>query len=342
MNTANKLIAILAGLGLLVLTTICSYHSTDSTEVGVRTRKWVLFGKPGVEEKVYLPGSTYFFLPIINEWTVYDTKLEVIEMKKDLARGKNDELAFKTIEGNDLHLDIRYAFRIDANRAPYIRQHVGSSFEEIRDKVFKTVVRSRTRDFFGELTTQQFYNAEERNVATEQAKQGLQEILKNYGIILESVSLMDYRFNDAYSKIIEQKKVSEQNRSQIEARMIAQKEANTKLLNEAHGTVNGMIAHVDGVYTNTVAAADTYFDQQKTIADATLVEGKNKAETIKKQREAMASAGGETQVRMKIAENLKGKRIIMMPVNEGSMNLNTMDVNKFLEMTGIRTLGDRK
>jgi hypothetical protein len=239
-------------------------------------------------------------------------------------------------------LDIRFAFRIDVTRAPYIRQYVGSSFKEIRDKVFKTVVRSRTRDFFGELTTQQFYNAEERNVATEKAKQGLQDILKDYGIILESVSLMDYRFNEAYSKIIEQKKVSEQNRSQIEARMIAQKEANTKLLNEAHGTVNGMIAQVDGVYTNTVAAADTYFDQQKTVADATLVEGKNKAETIKKQREAMASAGGETQVRMKIAENLKGKRIIMMPVNEGSMNINTMDVNKFLEMTGIRTLGDRK
>lgn len=337
MKTPDKLIllALLVGLGILLA--ISSYHSTESTEVGVRTRKIGLLSKAGVEDRIYPPGSVYLFLPLINEWDVYDTRIQVVEMKRD-NQGRNKELAFKTIEGNDLSLDIRFAYRIDPDKAAFIRQFVAHTIPELTEKIFKPIARSRTRDFFNELNTQEFYRAEARNKATEQAKAGLQEIFKNYGIILESVSLMDYRFNDAYTKIIEQKKIAEQNKSQIEARIMAQFEANIKMRNEADGIVNGMIAQVNGLYTNTVAAAEAYYDQQKIIAEATLVEGKNQAETIRKQREAMATAGGETKVKMKMAENLKGKRIIMVPMNPSSMNINTLDFNKFMEIQGLRGL----
>lgn len=341
MKIPDKLILFALLIGLGILGSISSYHSTESTEVGVRTRKLALFGKAGVEDKIYPPGSVYFFLPIINEWDVYDTRLQVVEMKQD-DQGRNKELAFKTIEGNDLLLDIRFAYRIDPAKAGHIRQYVARSIEELTEKVFKPIARSRTRDFFNELNTQEFYRADARNNATEQAKAGLQEIFQTYGIILESVSLMDYRFNDAYTKIIEQKKIAEQNTSQLEARILAQVEANIKMRNEADGIVNGMIAQFNGIYTNTMAAADAYYDQQKIIADATLVEGKNQAETIRKQREAMASAGGETKVKMKLAENLKGKRILMVPLTDSSMNINTLDFNKFLEIQGLRGLASER
>ena len=49
----------------MALLTGCVPHSTESTEVGVRTVKFALFGEKGVEERVYAPGSTYFFLPFI-------------------------------------------------------------------------------------------------------------------------------------------------------------------------------------------------------------------------------------------------------------------------------------
>ena len=44
----------------------CAPHTTGDTEVGVRTIKWTLFGEKGVEDKIYAPGSTYFFMPIIH------------------------------------------------------------------------------------------------------------------------------------------------------------------------------------------------------------------------------------------------------------------------------------
>ena len=45
----------------------CVPHTTGDTEVGVRTRKMNFFGPKGVEDQVYAQGSTYFFLPFIND-----------------------------------------------------------------------------------------------------------------------------------------------------------------------------------------------------------------------------------------------------------------------------------
>jgi hypothetical protein len=59
-------------------------------------------------------------------------------------------------------------------------------------------------------------------------------------------------------------------------------------------------------------------------------EGTNSALAIAKQREAMGSAGGETQIQLAIATNLLGKRIIMLPSGNG-LNLQTFDLNKALE-----------
>ena len=36
----------------------CTFHSTDSTEVGVLTRKIAIVGKAGVQQETYPPGAT--------------------------------------------------------------------------------------------------------------------------------------------------------------------------------------------------------------------------------------------------------------------------------------------
>ena len=53
----------------------CVPHTTGETEVGVRTRKMAFIGSKGVEDRAYAPGATYFFMPFINDWHVFDTKL---------------------------------------------------------------------------------------------------------------------------------------------------------------------------------------------------------------------------------------------------------------------------
>lgn len=322
MSQFNKIVWISLLILAALFVGLSGYHATDSTEVGVRTVKWL--GKRGVENRVYQPGSAYFFLPIVNAWDTFDTRLQVLEMKG------NDQLTIKTRDGNDLFVDVTFSYRIDPQQAPRIRQFVGRNDLEVREKLVKSVARSRTRDFLGALSTDEFTHTENRNAAMEGAKAGLQKIFDEYGIILERVAVMDYRFDPDYLKVITEKKIAEAKTLEVRAQIEAQREANKRRVNEAEGQVKAMIAAVQGRYSNTVSAADAEFDQKKILAEAILTEGTNTALAIVKQREAMASAGGETQIQLAIATNLLGKRILMIPTGN-ALNLQTLDVNKALE-----------
>ena len=91
-------------------------HMTGPTEIGVRTVKWSPFTKQGVMDEVYAPGGTYFFPALLNDWHTFDTKLQNVEMTFDPNRGDRhhrDDLLFKTIDGNDISLDVIVSYRID-------------------------------------------------------------------------------------------------------------------------------------------------------------------------------------------------------------------------------------
>jgi len=115
----------------------CVPHTTGETEVGVRTCKMAFIGPKGVEERVYAPGCHHFFLPFINDWNVFDTKLQNLEMTYSHVRGDRkvrDDLLLKTIDGNDISLDVIIAYRIDANKAHHILQYVARDDKILRDK----------------------------------------------------------------------------------------------------------------------------------------------------------------------------------------------------------------
>ncbi len=328
-------------LVVMVSFTGCVPHSTDSTEVGVRTKKFSFIGMKGVEEKYYAPGSTYFFLPFINDWHTFDTKLQNLEMTfstKSGDRRTRDDLLFKTIDGNDISLDVIIAYKIDPSKAPYILQNVAIDDSSLRDKIVRTVARSKPRDIFGELTTEQFYVASKREEQAHLAKETLQSMLNPMGIIVERVLTKDYRFNTKYQQAIEDKKVADQRVEKNKSAQHASLEEYKRKLEEARGVVNGMIADVDGVFRQAKIEADVYYERQSLLAEAIMAEGIAEAKGIMEMNKAMESTGGEALVKLRIAEALKGKKIILIPVSEGGMNLKTTDMNKLIDTMGIKKM----
>ena len=113
-------------------------------------------------------------------------------------------------------------------------------------------------------------------------------------------------------------------------------ELNKKLLNDALAEVNKQIAEADGKYQEAVLSAEAYFQQQTNLAAATIAEGEAEAASILKMRQAMSSEGGLIQVKMAIADSLRSKRIVMIPMgNANALNLQTLDLNDILRQAGL-------
>jgi regulator of protease activity HflC (stomatin/prohibitin superfamily) len=318
-------------------------HTTGPTEVGVRTVKWSLFGKSGVEDRVYEPGAVYFFPAILSDWNTFDTRLTNIEMTHDPSRGDKlyrDDLLFKTIDGNDISLDVIVSYRIDQQKAPYILQYVAGSNFELKDKVVRTIARSRPRDIFGELKTEEFYVSDKRDEKAEMAKKALNDLLNPYGVIVERVSTKDYRFNPNYQKAIEDKKIAEQVAEQNKSATKAAQEEYLKKLEDAKGEVNKMVADADGRFKQAQIEADAYYEKQERIAEATEAEGVAEAKGITEMNKALTGSGGEVMVKLKLAEALEGKRIVLLPVSGSGMDIKTTNINQLLQTYGIRSLGE--
>jgi regulator of protease activity HflC (stomatin/prohibitin superfamily) len=230
------------------------------------------------------------------------------------------------------------AYRIDPAKAPYILQYVAKNDRTLRDKVVRTVARSKPRDIFGELKTEEFYVAAKREAKARNAKEVLQEILGPMGIIVERVLTKDYRFNPEYQKAIEDKKVADQRVEKNRSAQHAALEEYKRKLEDAKGEVNKLVANVDGEYLRAKIEADAYFDKQSLLAQAIKAEGIAEAEGISQMNKALTGSGGEALVKLRIAEALQGKNIVLLPMSEGGMNLKTTDINKLIELMGIKAL----
>jgi regulator of protease activity HflC (stomatin/prohibitin superfamily) len=167
--------------------------------------------------------------------------------------------------------------------------------------------------------------------------------LNPYGIIVESVLPKDYRFNEAYQAAIEEKKVADQVAERYKSEANATVEEYRQKIQAAQGEVNKMVADIDGEFAKSRIAADAYYEQQAMIAKAIEAEGQAEARSIEKMVLALNGSGGDTMVKLKIAEALAGKPIYLLPFGDGSgIDLKTTDINDLLKVYGAKELATGK
>ena len=338
--------ALVIALALLTLLPASGVvHSTGPTQVGVAVRRLAFFGSSGVQRNtLYLPGGTYFFLPYLTDFYTFDTRIQNIEMSDDPKRGDRlaqDELRFKTVDGNDIGLDVIVSYRIDPQRVFGILEKVARSDAELKELVVRPISRTKIRDIFGELRTEEFYIAERRDEKSTQVAKALGAALDLYGVVLERVSTKDYRFNTEYQKAIEDKKVADQKMEKFKSETHAATEEYLRRLEQAQGEVNQMIAKADGDYERAKIDADAYFEQQSRRAQAVRAEGEADAKGITEMNKALAGAGGATMVQLRLAEVLAGKRILLVPAGSGGIDLRTTNLNQLLGLAGMQQLSNQ-
>ena len=327
---------LLAGALVAALCGGCTFHSTDSTEVGVLTRKVTFFGllgHQGIQEEVYLPGATYTFPAIITDWNVFNVALQNLEMVAAKERGDRqdrDDLEFKTHDGNDIALDVTVAWRVDPAKVGYLLARVGGTTKEVKEHLVRPACRSMVRDVLNTMTSEEFYVSDKRFEKAEQARQKLAGVMGPEGVVVERVILGEHRFNPEYEKVIHDKKLAEQTAERMVSEGNAALQEAHRNLETAKGQVSQQIAKAQGALGQVRLAADADYFKAQREAEAILLEKRAHAKGIEKQNAAMSGAGGRTMVKLRLAEALEGKQILFVPAGAKGGALQTTNVNDLI------------
>jgi regulator of protease activity HflC (stomatin/prohibitin superfamily) len=331
-------------LGMLVVLALpvvqgCACHSTEANEVGVLTRKIALIGSRGVQPETYAPGATYlFFPPFSTDWTTFETKLQNLVMQartQGNTKGQPDDIEFKTVDGNDIAVDVTVSWRVDPAKAPHLVQEVAHSTKDVEERLVGPAARALVRDALNALRSEDFYTADKRFAAAENARKLLEDALKPEGVIVEQVILQEHRFNPEYEKVIREKKLAEQTAEKLRSEAQAALEEAKRNLESAKGTVAQKIAEADGQLAQAKLAADAELVRANNEASAILKEAEAKSKGIAKENEALGGAGGRTMVKLRIAEALMGKQIVFMPTGHAGATLQTLDMNQMLSRYAV-------
>ncbi|MCK6502463.1 prohibitin family protein [Myxococcota bacterium] len=322
-------------LSLLLATVLgCTPHSTGSTEVGVRVATVGVLEPKGVVPDPYSPGSTYFFAPMLNEWYLYDTALQNVVMSRDNgSQYGDDSLRFKTIDGNDISVNVTVAWSIDGTKAPYLLQFVGPDTQTVGERLVRPVSRTIIRDVLNSLASEQYYDAGVRFKKAEQAAALLNHYLNPEGVRIAQVLLGEHKFNERYEQIIRDKKVAEQDASRLDSETEAARELRHRELEQAKGLVQQAIEEATGESRKKQINADAIYYERQRQAEAILSEKRAKARGIAEQARALSGSGGRSIVKLKVAEALKGKPIVFVPT--GGMDLRTTDMNELLQTYAV-------
>jgi regulator of protease activity HflC (stomatin/prohibitin superfamily) len=313
----------------------CVSRSTGETEVGVLVCKISLgCARKGVQDQLYPPGSTNLFAPFIRDFYRFDTKVQNLEMVAAAGRGDRavrDDLQFKTTDGNDISMDVTVVWHVEPKKVPQLLQEVGTSTEEVKEKLVRPMARTHVRDVLNELDSESVYNSDKRFVKAEEAREVLTKVLTPFGVNILQVILHEHRFNPEYEQVIHERKLAEQRAEQLKSEAEAATQEAIRNLESARGKVASDIAASMGKVNQAKLAADAAYYAEQQNAEALLAERTAKAKGIAKRNEALRGAGGRAMVKLKIAESLVGKSIVLVPAGAAGAAFNRLDVNKLID-----------
>jgi regulator of protease activity HflC (stomatin/prohibitin superfamily) len=274
------------------------------------------------------PGTTAY-IGLFNTFHIIDASVQRLEMTVDPSRGDRagkDDLRIKTVDGSDVNLDltINYALRRDMIEEVVKTSGLGDMYKV---KWVRDYSRSVCRANFGELTTEEFYNASKRKEKALQAKDKLNELLNDFGIEVTQVIAEKFRFHEKYEAKIKAKKLADQEvEEQISKAGAAMKNQEfrtvqaTKQKEVAIKTYEGEMQEIivgakaeaekatqnaEAFKVKTQLGGDAQFYEKEKNAQAITIQKKMEAEALKKMADALVGEGGRNIVKMKYADQLK-------------------------------------
>ncbi len=324
------LLLALIGLTIFFLVTF-RVQRVSGTEVGIKVNN--VTG----DITVIAESGTNIYNGLLNSFHLLDMTVQRLEMVAQPNRGERsgrDDLRIKTVDGSDVFLDltINYQLRRDMIEAVVTTSGLGDAYKY---KWVRDYSRSVCRAVFGEMTTEEFYDASVRNLKAQKAMEELNELLKPYGIEISSVIAEKFSFHKEYEERIRAKKLADQEveeqiskanaarQNQIFRVVEATKKKEVvlatysgemqKLIVEATANAERDVKQAEAYVIDTKLGADADYYQRDKNAQAILAKAQAEGEALTAMAKAYAGVGGVNLIKRAYATKFADMTITGQP-----------------------------
>jgi regulator of protease activity HflC (stomatin/prohibitin superfamily) len=329
-NTArNRFLLVIPALFIALVTlyaTFTTYVPPDAFAV-----KQVYLGPgKGIQKQVLGPGL-HVVVPGYEQLHIFPRDIQLMELNDDHTSSSSEAfyspaIRIQTSEGYQVTVDVTVVFRITD---PYkVMTTVGPG------RLYETALVAPRSDTFlrqtlGKLNAEQFYDGAARRFAGNAAREKLSADLLPKGIEVWSVLVRHYTYDDRYQEAIEQRKIQDQMvfKNQAEAVAAGQEALKNEVLAEGQAIVEVERERGRSEVRRREAEANLYY--RKTVAAGDLEVALADAEGIRLENAALQAAGTANLVGLRMAEVMKGIRVIVIPT-DGPDGVNPLDLDELI------------
>jgi len=322
-------------LGLAFIVVVLVFYNTSYTYVEPNqfAIKQVTFG-PGSGIK---PGVLYCGLHWVTPGTerlhLFPTDVQVLTLSNEPGERTSTDsthvpaLNIQTSEGYAVTVDVSVLYRIDDPYKVITSVGPGRLFEQsLMVPRAEQVLRKR----LGELDAEEFYDVGKRLAKQQLALDDLNAQLKDSGIKVMHVFVKQYTYDQRYQHAIEQRKIQDQTvfKNKAEADMATANAEKDRIVAVGAAAVKVELAKGDAAKQNRASEAELYERTQR--AEGEKVVKLAEAEGTRLEAAALQGHGSQYLVGLKMADALKGTRVIVVPT-DGENGTNPLDLRSALK-----------
>jgi regulator of protease activity HflC (stomatin/prohibitin superfamily) len=327
-------------LGSSLLVILVGYNSCTTYvrpgEAGVKQIKFGI-GK-GIEPFLYGVGLHY--VGVGETMHRFPTSLQVLELSNSKSEVSEDveghrvtsAINIQTSEGYNVQVDATVLYRVSDPLKTMTTIGPGRLFED------SAVIPRATQDLrrtLGELDAEDFYRGTKRMDKAHEAQRQLAAELKDKGVEVLQVLVRRYVYDSRYQQAIEQRKIQDQTvyKNEAEAKAATANAAKNKIVAEGAANVLVELARGEAEVKKLDSDADLY--RRRKAAEGNLLVQLAVAQGTELESQALRGVGSENTVGLKMAEALKGTRLIVLPTDgEGAMN--PLDLKTLLKRFDVK------
>jgi regulator of protease activity HflC (stomatin/prohibitin superfamily) len=308
--------------------TSCATVYVGPAQVGIRQ---VSIGANSGIRKELLPAGTHFVITGYERVHLFPTDLQTLDMSGsgENSKGgrKTEAINIQTSDGYRVTVDATILYRIKDPYLTFTKVGPGKLYE---DSVVIPRSDKALRKTLGELNSEEFYQGPQRIQRAKLAFDQLKPDLEEKGIELVKVLVRKITYDSAYQHQIEQRKIQDQMVFKNRAESAAAKEEARKREIISTGQAQVKVELEKGSREVAQILSDANLYMRSKAAEGDLLVKTAQAQGTELENRALEGAGASSIVGQKMADLLKGIKVIIVP-STGAGGTNPLNVGELLK-----------